>query len=326
MAVAVAAAEVHPAVDARRIPLQHLLDEAHALEELAPVEGRNQAQAGDQVGHARLCRRLVLSFRANDVLERLPARLEERLELVIEVRGQRAEVPRVLQQAGDKRMMDVGRPSIDPRRGLDGGGHPIGRQAVPARGGEHVRACTQMIDERELQCAWPSPQLAHRQRGHGLEGADEPLHARRVEAAGTQANQFEGERVDAGQSREFVGGHLGQPPEECRRQVVVDITRGCRDDVEIVEEPLGRRRHGLLLRVFSQRDVDLAQGAHVALELAQVGAATAARARRKRQQRGEAASMLLEQLDAEQFFAAAEAAWSGKRRARHRSIIVCPNS
>ena len=63
VAVAVAAAEVHPAVHARRIALQHLLDEADALEELAPVERADEAQAGDEVGDGGLLRGLVLAFR-----------------------------------------------------------------------------------------------------------------------------------------------------------------------------------------------------------------------------------------------------------------------
>ena len=40
LAVAVAAQEVHAAVDARRVALQHPLDQADRLEVLAPVEGR----------------------------------------------------------------------------------------------------------------------------------------------------------------------------------------------------------------------------------------------------------------------------------------------
>ena len=71
MAVAVAAAEVHPAVDAGRIALQHLLDQADALEELAPVERRDQPQAADQVRHRRLLGRLVLPFGADRVLDGL---------------------------------------------------------------------------------------------------------------------------------------------------------------------------------------------------------------------------------------------------------------
>ena len=81
VAIAVAAAEVHPAVDARRIALQDLLDEADALEELAPVERRNQAEAADQVGHERLFGRLVLPFRSDRVLDRLAARGQRRVEL-----------------------------------------------------------------------------------------------------------------------------------------------------------------------------------------------------------------------------------------------------
>ena len=39
VAIAVTAAEVHPPVDAGRIALEHLLDVAHAFEELTPIEG-----------------------------------------------------------------------------------------------------------------------------------------------------------------------------------------------------------------------------------------------------------------------------------------------
>ena len=82
VAIPVAAAEVHPAVDARRIALEHLLDEAHALEELAPIECRNQAQAANQVGHAGLFGRLMLSFCPDGVLDGLAARLQRRFELL----------------------------------------------------------------------------------------------------------------------------------------------------------------------------------------------------------------------------------------------------
>ena len=63
LAVAVAAQEVHAAVDAGRVALQHPLDEAHRLEVLAPVEGRAEAQAGDDVGDRDLRGRLAAGAR-----------------------------------------------------------------------------------------------------------------------------------------------------------------------------------------------------------------------------------------------------------------------
>ncbi|HET9011537.1 MAG TPA: hypothetical protein VFN38_06950, partial [Gemmatimonadaceae bacterium] len=49
MAVAIAAPKVHAPVDAGRVPLQHLLDEADVLEELTPIERPDEAQAGNEV-------------------------------------------------------------------------------------------------------------------------------------------------------------------------------------------------------------------------------------------------------------------------------------
>ena len=86
VAIPVAAAEVHPAVDAGRIALQHLLDEAHAFEELAPIERRNQTEAANQVRHPRLLGRLMLSFCPDGVLDRLSARRQRRFELMVQTR------------------------------------------------------------------------------------------------------------------------------------------------------------------------------------------------------------------------------------------------
>ena len=41
--ITIAASEVHPAVHAGRVALENLFDEADALEELAPVERRDEA-------------------------------------------------------------------------------------------------------------------------------------------------------------------------------------------------------------------------------------------------------------------------------------------
>jgi hypothetical protein len=46
----VAAEKIHPAVDAGGVGAQRLVDQAHALDELAPVDFRAQPQAGDRIG------------------------------------------------------------------------------------------------------------------------------------------------------------------------------------------------------------------------------------------------------------------------------------
>ena len=61
----VAAQEVHPAVGAGGIALQHLLDQADRLDVLPPVDRRAEAQAGDRIGHRYLVGRLVLVLAAD---------------------------------------------------------------------------------------------------------------------------------------------------------------------------------------------------------------------------------------------------------------------
>ena len=278
VAIPVAAAEVHPAVDAGRVALEHLLDEAHAFEELAPVERRDQAEAADQVGHAGLFGRLVLAFRSDRVLDRLSARRQRGLELLVQPRRDRAERARALKQARDERSdgrapatRGTGSRPASMRRG-----QPIRGQSMDAGGGEHVASRAQMVEQRELQRARPGPELADRERRDRLEGADEPLQPLRVEPARARSDQLERERVNAGESGELVGGDARKPLEERRREIVMDVACGGRDDVEVVEQPFGGGRHRLLPRVVGERRVDLAQRAHVLLELPQVGAAAAA--------------------------------------------------
>src|SRR5204862_1110352 len=66
--VAIAAGEIHPSVHGDRIALKDLLDQTDALEELAPVEGRHEAEAPDQVRHEGLFGRLMARFRTDGVL------------------------------------------------------------------------------------------------------------------------------------------------------------------------------------------------------------------------------------------------------------------
>ncbi len=84
----------------------------------------------------------------------------------------------------------------------------------------------------------------------------------------------------------------------------MDVARGGRDDVEVVEQPFGRRRHAFVPRVLRKLRVDVAQRPHMFVDLPQVGAAAAARARRNREQRRQTPGVLFEQLDTQQFFAA----------------------
>ena len=74
-ALRVAAQEVHAAVRARGIALQHVFDEADRLDVLRPVERRAEAEAGHRVRHRDLRDALPLVLAANRLLGgRLPRR------------------------------------------------------------------------------------------------------------------------------------------------------------------------------------------------------------------------------------------------------------
>src|SRR5438094_769749 len=60
VAVAIATREVHTAVDARRVALEDLFDQADALDVLVPIERGAKPKAGDGVAHREVAHRLSL--------------------------------------------------------------------------------------------------------------------------------------------------------------------------------------------------------------------------------------------------------------------------
>ena len=82
VAVAVAAREVHAAVDTGRVALEDALDQADVLDVLVPVDGGAQPQAGDGVAHRDVVHRLSLMLGAHGVFHRGPARFQPLLQLL----------------------------------------------------------------------------------------------------------------------------------------------------------------------------------------------------------------------------------------------------
>jgi hypothetical protein len=121
-----------------------------------------------------------------------------------------------------------------------------------------------------------------------------------VETAGAVADQFRGHRIHARLAGEFVRLHLRKTVVERGRQIVPDVACRRGDEGKIVEQPLGRRR-GLfaLTGVVAEVEVHLAQRAKIAVESGEVaaGAEVETATGGSRQQRRQAAGMLLERLD-----------------------------
>ena len=64
--IAIARREIHLGEVA--VGAQHRIDEAHALEELRPIDGGHQAHARDHVAHGHVHRALPLMLRADDLV------------------------------------------------------------------------------------------------------------------------------------------------------------------------------------------------------------------------------------------------------------------
>ena len=70
MTVAVTGGKIHLAVDAAGILTQGLLDNAHRLDELAPVHRPQETEAADAVAHGDLIGGLLLVLRLHQLLDR----------------------------------------------------------------------------------------------------------------------------------------------------------------------------------------------------------------------------------------------------------------
>ena len=98
---------------------------------------------------------------------------------------------------------------------------------------------------------------------------------------------------------------------------MVDVAGGGRDDVEVVEQPLGGRRHRLLAGVLGERGVDVAKRVHVLAQLLEVRASATSARRLNREQRGQPSGVLFQQLEAEQLLAACHRTRNAVGRVRH---------
>ena len=70
VAVAVTGGKIHLAIDVPRVLAQGLLDNAHRLDELAPVHRAQETEAADAVAHRNLIGGLLLVLRPHQLLDR----------------------------------------------------------------------------------------------------------------------------------------------------------------------------------------------------------------------------------------------------------------
>jgi hypothetical protein len=119
------------------------------------------------------------------------------------------------------------------------------RRAARPAGEVALRQSAQVLDQRELEHARPGPELADRQRRDGLEGEDE---ARQASRRGGRRRAGSARRPGRGRApcpraraaRAWAACGSSRPAGSCADAADLRL-----DEVEVVEEPLGRRRHEL---------------------------------------------------------------------------------
>ena len=168
--VPIAALEVHGAIHGGGIALQHLLDQADALEVQRPVQRRAEAEAGDRVADRHLPHGQGLVFSADGILGRHALRGEARLDLRTHGRHEGSVFTHALKQPDHE-----GRLQLLGQRASGARSHDLIQVAVSlqARGAPFQRLlceAAQVLDERQLEHAGPGPQFADGEWRHGLVG------------------------------------------------------------------------------------------------------------------------------------------------------------
>ncbi len=286
VAVAVAGAEVHLRVDAGRVAAQRLLDGRQRLDEVAPVHRAEQAQAADAVGDRDLVGRLLLALGVDALLDGRAALAQALFEPGQRQRQRRALALQPARELGHEGARQrrlgarhVGDEEDELARRLLGrlqhAQRPLrGEVAVAEAGGDERADAAQVLDQRQPEHDGNRPQLAEPQRLHALVGGDEARQRAAREPAVAVRDHLQRQRVDArlaglrgvrgragdgaapaaGRVR-LVGRRLRRRrlAEQARQLAAVALRevapRGAHlllDEIEVVEQPFGRRRHAPL--------------------------------------------------------------------------------
>ena len=300
VAVEVPALEIHAPVDARGVTLQNLLDEAHALDVQAPVHRRYEAQARDGVRHGRLLGREPLMLRPYSVFRGRPVFGEAPRQFGA-LRGEaRIELAHVREELGHEgRIQD-----LRERHGVVAAleARPdLVRSAAPLPPREKaVREAAEVLEQRQLQDAGPSPQLADRERRHGLIRLQKARQALEIEASVSRADELDRHGIQPRRAGMLAGSQLRKLAVVARRQVVTNGPGLGLEQMEVVEQPLrGGRDRLASMDVVGEREVRAAQPFHVSLEAAEMSPAAPFRLARQREVGREGRRTLFERFEAE---------------------------
>ena len=186
---------------------------------------------------------------------------------------------------------------IHPQETVD---RKIGGLAGLAPGHDPLRRPAEICHQDDAQGDGDRPELADQERLNPLIGGDETAEHLLVETAVRMGDEGPGQAEDARISGQRPLRELGQLAIEARGKIAPDLADLVLDDVEIVDQPFGRRRDRIV--VAGRRDDGAIGGQQNPAVVAQPrGQGPAGNGpRRDALGGGEAFGMLLETLDAEE--------------------------
>ena len=229
------------------------VDQADALEELRPIDRRDQPHAGDDIAHRDVHRTLALNLAADDLVgggvfggEPVVQPAQGRRLLGIAVAQALRQLHGEFARPGDL----IQGPALRRRRCVGAGaeqaiceGIGVHRRRQPH--GNGLGDTAQVFDQRDAQGNRDGPKFADGERLDALIGLDETGELLYVEGAVGMRHHRPGDAEDARKAFERTFGQLGQAAIIAGRQVVLDLADLFVDDVIIVEQPFGGGRDGL---------------------------------------------------------------------------------
>jgi hypothetical protein len=269
-AIAVARREIHRGEVAARA--QRRVDQTDLLEQLSPVHRGDQPHAGDDVAHGDVHRPLAVMFGAHGAVAIRALAAQAILEPEQRRRHARILVAQTLDElrheGGRQRRLALGTQLLHRRRIAARREQAVGDRVRRAPRGtarhDGLGGAAQILDQDDAQRDRHRPELADLERLHRLIGLHEARQQLRIETAVRMRDEGPGETEDAGVAGERAVGELRQLSVIAGRQVGADLADLLLDDVEVVDQPFGRRRDlGALVDRFRDRAVGLEQRAAV---------------------------------------------------------------
>ena len=245
--VEVARGEVQPGIP--RVGPHLLLDEAHALDPVGPVEVGYQAQAGEDVAHGHGRARLVLVLLQHQDLRVEASRGKARGQPGLGVRAvlatQPPQQPHRERPARDDAPVAVGDRLLDAHLRSPGASNRSATSSASWRSRleatTQVGQSAQVLDQQQPQRDGYRPQLPEGERLAGLVGAHVARQQVWVEQAVGVRDVGPHDAEDPRVAGEETGAELGQLAEVVARQVLSNLAHLGLHDVEVVDDPFGGR-------------------------------------------------------------------------------------